>query len=197
MAPPVSDFYSDAELAQLGCTRVGRRVQVSRLARFYGFHGELGDHCRIDDYCIVKGRVDIGCLAHISAFCVLGGTGGTISVGDFSTTAAYVAIYTATDDYASPLLTNAVVPSDLRRGITGDVALGKGVVVGTHCVVLPGAVIGDYATIGALCIVNGEYVPGTIYVTGSGRPRSIGRRHISNIERLEAEARRRLAEEAL
>lgn len=192
-----SEFYSDAELAQLGCTRIGRRVQVSRLARFYGFRGELGDHCRVDDYCIIKGRVDIGCLAHISAFCMLGGTGGTISIGDFSTTAAYVALYTASDDYASPLLTNAVIPSDLRRGITGDVVVGKGVVVGAHSVGLPGAVIGDYATIGALCILNGEYVAGAIYVTGSGRPRSIGRRDVSNLERLEAEARRRLAEEAV
>lgn len=191
-----SQFYSAAELAELGCTRIGRHVQVSRLAQFYAFRGELGDHCRIDDYCIIKGRVDIGCFAHISAFCLLGGTGGTICIGDFSTTAAYVALYTASDDYASPLLTNAVVPSDLRDGITGDVVIGKGVVLGAHCVVLPSAVIGDYATIGALCIVNGEYVAGEIYVTGAGRPHSIGRRDLSNIEHLEAEARRRLAADA-
>jgi acetyltransferase-like isoleucine patch superfamily enzyme len=190
---PGSQFYSAAELTQLGCTKIGGHVQVSRLAQFYAFRGELGDHCRIDDYCIIKGRVDIGCCAHISAFCLLGGTGGTIRIGDFSTTAAYVALYTASDDYTSPWLTNAVVPQDLRRGITGDVVIGKGVVLGAHCVVLPGAVIGDYATIGALCIVNGEYVGGAIYVTGAGRPRSIGRRDISNLERLEAEARRRLA----
>jgi UDP-3-O-[3-hydroxymyristoyl] glucosamine N-acyltransferase len=86
------------------------------------------------------------------------------------------------------------VPPDLKRGITGDIVVGKGVVLGTHCVVLPHAVIHDYATIGALCIVNGDYASGTIYVTDAGRPRSIGRRDIANIKRLEAEARRRLAE---
>jgi galactoside O-acetyltransferase len=94
-----SPFYTNAELAKLGRTWVGRRVQVSRLTQYYGFQGQLGDHSRIDDYCIIKGQVDIGCYVHISAFCMLGGTDGTISFGDFSTTAAYVALYTASDDY--------------------------------------------------------------------------------------------------
>jgi acetyltransferase-like isoleucine patch superfamily enzyme len=194
---PESPFYSSEELAALGCTSIGRRVQISRLARFYGFHGELGDNCRIDDYCVVKGRVDIGCYVHISAFCLLGGTGGRIAFGDFSTTAAYVALHTASDDYASPLLTNAVVPPDLRQNITGDIVIGKGVILGTHCVVLPESVVGDYATIGALCIVNGDYAPGVVYVTGAGRPRSIGRRDMADVEKLEAEARRRLDEAPL
>lgn len=192
---PGSQFYSDAELAQLGCTSVGRSVQVSRLVQFYGFHGEVGDYTRIDDYCLIKGRVDIGCCAHIASFCVLSGTGGTISIGDFSGTAISSVLYTASDDLASPWLTNPTVPEDLTRPIVGDIVIGKGVIVGAHCVVLPGAVIHDYATIGALCIVNGEYAPGAIYVTGAGRPRSIGARDISNLERLEAEARRRLDEQ--
>jgi carbonic anhydrase/acetyltransferase-like protein (isoleucine patch superfamily) len=189
-----SAFYTPAELVELGCSSVGRWVQVSRLASFYGFIGTLGDHTRIDDFVIVKGRVDIGCFAHISAFCLLGGTAGTITFGDFSTTAAYVGIYTASDDYASPLLTNSVVPQDLKRGISGDVTIGKGVIIGAHSVVLPRAMVHDYATIGAQCIVNGEFTLGGIYVTGAGRPRRIGQRDINSIKTAEDEARRRLAE---
>jgi UDP-3-O-[3-hydroxymyristoyl] glucosamine N-acyltransferase len=192
---PESPFYSPAELAGIGCTAVGRHVQVSRLARFYEFRGGVGDHTRIDDFAIVKGRVEIGCYVHISAFSMMGGTAGTISFGDFSTTAAYVALYTASDDYASPLLTNSVVPADLKCGITGDIKIGRGVVLGTHCVVLPNALVHDYATIGALCIVNGEYASGGVYVTGGGRPRCVGQRDIARVKQAEAEARRRLAAE--
>ena len=162
------------------------------MARFYGFRGRLGDHTRIDDFVIIKGHVDIGCFVHISSYCLLGGTAGTITFGDFSTTAAYVGIYTGSDDYSSPLLTNSVVPDDLKRGIAGDVAVGKGVVIGAHCVVLPKAMIGDYATIGAACILNGNYEPGAVYVTGSGRPRLVGRRDINSIKAAQAEALRRL-----
>ena len=71
-----SPFYSPHELARLGCTSVGRHVQVSRLARFYGFHGSVGDHTRIDDFVILKGHVEIGCYVHISAFSMMGFTLG-------------------------------------------------------------------------------------------------------------------------
>ena len=117
--PGETPFYAPEELRALGCVSVGRQTQVSRLARFYGFQGRFGDHIRIDDFVILKGRVDIGCFVHISSYCLLGGTAGTVTFGDFSTTAAYVGIYTASDDYSSPLLTNSVVPDDLKRGITG------------------------------------------------------------------------------
>ncbi|MBV8768572.1 MAG: hypothetical protein JO094_06710 [Hyphomicrobiales bacterium] len=185
-------YYAPEELRSLGCVFVGRRVQVSRLARFYGFRGKLGDHTRIDDFVILKGHVDIGCFVHISSYCLLGGTAGRITFGDFSTTAAYVGIYTASDDYSSPLLTNSVVPDDLKRGVTGDVSVGKGVVIGAHCVVLPKATIGDCATIGATCIINGDFEPGSVYVSGAGRPRLIGWRDVDSVKAVQAEAMQRL-----
>jgi acetyltransferase-like isoleucine patch superfamily enzyme len=190
-----SPYYEPGELRDLGATAIGRHVTVSRRAQFYGFQGSIGHRVRVDDFTIIKGRVDIGNYVHISAFCLLGGAGGSILFDDFSTTAAYVGVYTSSDDYASPLLTNSVVPADLKRGITGDVRIGRGVVIGAHCVILPNAVVGDYATVGALCIVNGELGRGSIYVTGAGRPRRIGQRDIASIRRAEVEALRRLAEE--
>lgn len=193
---PSSPYYAPEELLDLGCTAVGRYVRISRRVQFYGFRGAIGHYARIDDFTILKGRVDIGAYVHISAFCLLGGSAGRIVLNDFSTTAAYVGVYTASDDYASPLLTNSVVPADLKHGISGDVEIGRGVVIGAHCVVLPKAIVQDYATVGALCIVNGVFARGGIYVTGAGRPRQIGRRDIISIQQAEDEALRRLAEEA-
>ena len=189
-----SPFYSPDELRAIGCSAVGQHVQVSRHVHFYGFEGKLGHRVRIDDFTVLKGCIEIGSYVHISSFCLLGGTAGRIVIGDFSTTSAYVGIYTASDDYSSPLLTNSVVPADLKRGVEGDVRIGCSVVIGAHCVVLPNAVIEDYATVGALCIVNGVFKRGSVSVTSAGRPHEIGRRDIRRIQLAEVEALRRLEE---
>ena len=185
-------FYRTEELLALGCTSVGRKVHVSRLARFYGFRGTIADHVRIDDFCILKGRVDIGSFVHISAYCMISGVGGHVRVGDFSTTAAYVAIYTATDDYSSSLLTNSLVPSDLKKGISGDVVVGQGVLIGAHSIVLPNTVIEEYATLGAFCLGNMHFERGSVYVAGGGRPRHVGQRDLPALEKAAAELRRRM-----
>jgi acetyltransferase-like isoleucine patch superfamily enzyme len=41
----------------------------------------------------------------------------------------------------------------------GDVALGKAA-LGTHTVILPGTMVGDAASVGALCVVSGTLPPG-------------------------------------
>lgn len=185
-------FYSPEELLALGCTSVGRKVQVSRLARFYAFRGPIGDHVRVDDFCILKGEVHVGSFVHIGAYCHISGVGGKVTIGDLSTTAAYVAIYTASDDYSSPLLTNSLIPADLKQGITGNVVIREGVVIGAHSVVLPNTVVEDYATVGALCIANTHFESGSVYVAGAGRPRCIGQRDLPSLRRVSAELRRRV-----
>jgi len=184
-------FYSVDELYAFGFSSVGRHVLVSRLARFYGVRGALGDYVRIDDFTTLKGCVEIGSFVHLSAYCLMSGVGGRVIFHDMSTTAAFVAIYTASDDYASPFLTNSIMPSDLKRGISGDTVIGEGVVIGTHAVVLPNSVVEPYATIGAHCIVKGKYESGGIYVTGAGRPRCIGHRDLTQLRTLASELRRR------
>jgi acetyltransferase-like isoleucine patch superfamily enzyme len=191
-----SPFYAPEELRALGFDPVGRNTQVSRLARFYGVRGSIGDHSRIDDFAIIKGNIAIGSYVHISAFCLLGGTGGQIRFEDFSGVAAYVAVYTATDDYASPLLTNAVVPADLRKSITGDVHLGRGCMIGAHAIVLPSTVLEPYVTVGALCIVQGSLREGGVYVASGGKPRLVTHRDMESIRSAEAELMRRWREPA-
>jgi acetyltransferase-like isoleucine patch superfamily enzyme len=178
-----SDFYDKYELLNMGFTDVGRNVQVSRLARFYGFKGKIGDHSRIDDFAILKGHVDIGAYVHISSYCLVSGVAGVVKFGDCSTTAAYTAIYTSSDDYKGPFLCNPLVPKEHVNPLTGDVILGEGALVGAHCVILPGASLGDFATVGALCIVNSKMESGELAVT-SGPPRVIGKRDAAIIATL-------------
>ena len=170
------DFYSDAELLELGCTSVGRRVQVSKRAQFHNFSGSIGDNVRIDDFCILKGNVVIGSFVHISAFCLVGGTKGCVTFEDFSGLAARVSIYTGTDNYSGDNLTNPTVPSAYRDLLIGDVFLGRGAIIGAHSVLLPATSVGAFASVGAMCVVKGEIKTGATMVSAAGKPRVISQK---------------------
>lgn len=46
-------FYSTKELQAAGFHSVGDNVRVSRKTSFYGVRGVIGNHVRIDDFCII------------------------------------------------------------------------------------------------------------------------------------------------
>ncbi|HVY12833.1 MAG TPA: acyltransferase [Alphaproteobacteria bacterium] len=179
---PESPFYSEDELRALGATQVGKNAQISRLARFYAFKGSIGERARIDDFAILKGRVNVGSYVHISAFCLLSGVGGTITLKDFSGIAAYTAIYTSSDDYLGPYLSNPIVPVEHTNPFKGDITLGEGSLVGAHSVMVPGAQLGDFATVGALCIINKPIGDGEVMVTGAAC-RSIAKRDVEALKK--------------
>jgi UDP-3-O-[3-hydroxymyristoyl] glucosamine N-acyltransferase len=189
-----SPYYSSEELRGLGATSVGRNVKVSRLARFYEFSGAIGDYSRIDDFCTLKGTVEIGAMVHIATYCLLAGSFGKISFGDFSGVAAYVGIYTASSlGQSSDLFANPTAPEDLQgASITGDVLIGKGAGCGSHCLILPGTILEDYVGVGAHCIITGRLERGGCYISGAGRLRKIHTRDLDGLAKAEAEAYRRL-----
>lgn len=176
-----SPFYSEDELKALGATAVGKKVQVSRLARFYGFKGVIGDFSRIDDFAILKGVVDIGRHVHVSAYCLLSGVGGRIIFEDYSGMASHCAAFTSTDDYSGPFLTNPTVPREHTSPITGNIIFEKGSLLGAHSVALPGTVMRAFSTVGAMCIMKGEVAEGDVMVSGMA-PRTVRKRDVAALE---------------
>jgi acetyltransferase-like isoleucine patch superfamily enzyme len=193
MADPSSPFYTEVELLAVGFSSVGRDVQVSRLARFYGIHGVIGDCSRIDDFCILKGAVEIGAFVHVSAFSMISGSAGTIHLHDFATVASHVSIYTGTDDHFGSGLMSGRTPRELQVTKTGDVRIEEGAAVGSHCVIFPNTVMEEYSTLGAQCIGTGRFAAGKVHVTGAGRPRAVADRDLDLLRARAAETRRRLA----
>jgi acetyltransferase-like isoleucine patch superfamily enzyme len=192
MDDDLSPFYSDTELLAAGFSSVGRKVQVSRLVKFYGILGSIGSYVRIDDYCILKGRVQIGSFVHIAAFCMISGSSGQVILGDFSSTAARTTIFTGTDDHFAAGLIGPTNPREFQVTKTGDVILEEGAAVGAHCVILPNTVMEPHSTLGALCIGVGRYPAGRAHVTGAGRPRSLKERDLKLLRERAAETLRRL-----
>jgi acetyltransferase-like isoleucine patch superfamily enzyme len=174
-------FFSRQELLDIGFSSVGRRVQVSRQCNFYGIDGSIGDNVRIDDLCIFKGRVTIGSFVHIASFCLVSGAQGTVTFSDFSGLAARSSVYTASDDYAADMLSNPTLPEEYLATVVGDITLGRGALVGAHCIILPKTEIGEFATVAAMCLVRGKLEPGFVYMSANGRPSRFQARDIAKL----------------
>ncbi len=189
MNAPTS-FYSREELSALGLKSVGIDVRLSRKASVYSPQTiSLGDHVRIDDFCILSGRLEIGSYIHIGAYSALFGGEGIV-MEDFSGLSSRVSIYTVSEDYLGACLTNPTVPDAYRTVVhKGAVRLRKHVIVGAGSVILPGVVIGEGTAVGALALVMGSLKPWKIATGSPARPRQDRRR--DEIERLEALMRER------
>lgn len=122
-------FYSGQELEHFGFKFLGKNVLVSDKASLYN-HEQivLGDHSRIDDFCIISGQVSLGRNVHIAAFCNLAGGEKGIIIEDFSGLDYACQVFSQSDDYSGKTLTNPTVP-DLfkkekkRQFISNDIVL--------------------------------------------------------------------------
>ena len=189
MSIPTS-FYSPEELSNLGLKSVGIDVRLSRKASVYSPQTiSLGDHVRIDDFCILSGLLEIGSYIHIGAYSGLFGSEGIV-MEDFSGLSSHVSIYTVSEDYLGACLTNPTVPNEYRTAARkGAVRLCKHVIVGAGSVILPGVTIGTGTAVGALALVLGSLRPWKIATGSPARPRQDRRRE--EIERLEGLMRAR------
>lgn len=159
-----SNFYSTDELKELGLKSVGENVMISRKCSIYG--GEnitIGNHVRIDDFCILSGDITIGNYVHISAYCALYGKAG-IRIGNFCGMSARSTIFSASDDFSGEFMISPMVPQNLTRLDTGTVIMNDFCQIGTNSVVMPGVIFGEGAICGALSFVSDNLNDWTINV---------------------------------
>jgi galactoside O-acetyltransferase len=164
----IDNFYSRAELQQLGLKHFGINVKVSRSAIFYGNENiSIGDNSRIDDLCLLSasnvGEIVIGKHVHISAGVFLFGRSG-ISIGDFVGISAGCKLYSETDDYSGNYLTNPTIDTKYRNVICQQVILEKHSIVGAGSILLPGAILLEGSAVGAMSLVNKELEAWGMYV---------------------------------
>lgn len=166
-----SMFYSENDVRKLGFKSIGENVLLSRKASFYGEHEiSIESNVRIDDFCILSGKINISNYVHIGAGSYLiGGTKG-ISIDDFAGCSQRVCIYAVSDDYSGNSLTNPTVPDRYKRLVEGAVFLEKYVIIGAGSIVLPSVRIREGAAIGALSLVSRSTDPWKIYFGSPAKP---------------------------
>jgi galactoside O-acetyltransferase len=122
----------------------------------------IGNHVRIDDFCILSGDIEIGNYVHISAQCALFGNMGII-INDFSGISPGCRIFSATDDFSGKYMAGPLLPNKLRDVTGGKVIIEKYVQIGSGCTILPNLKINEGVAVGAMSLVNKSLEPWCIY----------------------------------
>lgn len=161
----MNSFYSPEELQALGLKEYGENVLISRKCSIYGAENIcLGSHVRIDDFCVLSGKVELGNYVHIAAACLLYGGIAGIRFGDYSTISSRGAVYAVSDDYSGEHMTNPTVPEVFTAVTQAPVTIGRHCIIGSGCTILPGVTLGEGCAVGSMSLVNHSTEPWGIYV---------------------------------
>ncbi len=160
-----SSFYSEEELMQMGFKSCGKHVQISRKASLYNVSEMcIGNHVRIDDFCIVSGKIQLGDYVHIAAYTGLFGGKTGIFCEDYVGISSRTAVYAESDDYSGEGMTNPTIPDEFRKITKGRVLLKKFAIVGSGTTILPGVTLHEGASVGAMSLVNKDLAEWMMYV---------------------------------
>jgi len=177
-------YYTQAQLEGMGFKSLGKNVKISTKASVYNCEQmEIGDNSRIDDFCVLSGKIKIGKFVHVAPFCLLAGGVEGVSLEDFSGLAYHVQIFSQSDDYTGVTLTNPTVPAEYKREVKKAVLLGRHVIVGAGSIVFPGVAIAEGCSIGAMTLVNKSTQPWGLYVGNPARRVKERKKNLLELER--------------
>lgn len=157
-------FLTEEKLKEMGFKSLGKGVKISDKAAIYNCERiSIGDHTRIDDFCVVSGTVTLGRNVHIAIFNNIAGGDLGVTMDDFSGLAYGCHIFAQSDDYTGRTLTNPTVPSEYKNEAKAPVHIGRHVIIGTSSLVLPGVTLADGCSVGAMSMVTKSTEPWGIY----------------------------------
>ncbi|SFU12390.1 acyltransferase [Sedimentitalea nanhaiensis] len=177
-------YLSQKALEAMGFARLGRNVKISDKASIYEAEKmEIGDNSRIDDFCVVSGKIVMGRNVHIAPLCLVAGGNPGITFEDFSGLAYHVKVFSQSDDYSGATMTNPTVPSVYKAEVGKPVHLGRHCIVGAGAVLTPGVTLGEGTAVGALALVLKSTEPWTIYAGTPARRVKARSRDLLALER--------------
>ena len=160
----MDSFCTEQELRQIGFRHVGMNVKLSNKVVIYNADQiEIGNNVRIDDFCILSGKIVFGDFIHIGVCTRISGSKSGVFLKDFSGVSYNSTIIANSDDYSGEFLTNPMIPMKFRKIHPAPVVLEKHALIATHCVVMPGVTIGEGSAVGAMSLVVKDVEPWSIY----------------------------------
>lgn len=177
-------FLNEKQLGRMGFKSLGENVRISEKALIYNPEQiEIGDHSRIDDFCVISGRVTIGRNVHIAVFCNVAGGEKGVTFGDFSGLAYGCHVFTQSDDYSGRTLTNPTVPDKYKRETKREIIIGRHSIVGTNSLIFPGVVLAEGTSVGALSTVTKSTEEWSVYLGNPAKRIKARRRDLLELER--------------
>ncbi len=148
-------YYSEKELRKMNLKYLGHNVMVSKLARIYNPEETvLDDYCRIDDFCVLTGKVRLGKYVHLALYTHIGGTEEGVTFEDHSECAYRCTVITHSSDYSLETLHCPCIPDGLKKGRSGPVHIGRYCLLGYDSLVMPGVDMAEGCSCGAFSYVN-------------------------------------------
>lgn len=138
-------------------------TKLSRKASIYGpGQMRIGHHVRIDDFCILSGRIVIGNYVHIAAYTAIFGGEQGVFIDDYANLSSRVSVYAVNDDYSGLAMTNPMIPDAFRQVAEAPVHIGSHVIIGATSVILPGVTLPEGSAFGCFSFINHDAEPWSI-----------------------------------
>jgi acetyltransferase-like isoleucine patch superfamily enzyme len=158
-------YYTSEELKTMGFKSLGKNVKISNKASIYDCQQiEVGDNSRIDDFCVVSGKISIGKNVHFAPYCLVAGGEKGIVFEDFTGLAYKVQVFTQSDDYSGKSMTNPTVPAKYKNEIKKEIVIKRHVIVGAGSMILPGVVLAEGTAVGAMSLVRKSTLAWSVYL---------------------------------
>lgn len=159
-----NSFYTKIELSKIGFLSFGENVQISKKCSIYSPDKiKIADNVRIDDFCILSGKITVGSYVHIAANTSIYGGDAGVFIEDFVNISGRVSIYSISDDYSGNYLTSPLIDEKFKNTISLPVTIKKYSIIGTTSVILPGVTIEEGSAFGAMSLIKNSTEPWTIY----------------------------------
>ena len=161
-------FLTLEQLATIPFKSIGNNVRISDKAIIHDAEKiEIGHNSRIDDFCVISGKVTIGRNVHVAVFCNVAGGSEGVTFEDFSGLAYGCHVFSQSDDYSGATMTNPTVAARFKSETKKKVHVGRHCIVGTSSIIFPGVTLGEGCAVGAMSMVTKSTEPWSIY---SGSP---------------------------
>ena len=158
-------FLNEEQLSKIPFKFLGRNVKISEKVAIYNPELiEIHNNSRIDDFCVISGKVTIGKHVHIAVFCNVAGGSEGIILNDFSGLAYGCHVFTQSDDYSGQTLTNPTIPTKYKSETKKSINIGRHCIIGTGSLIFPGVNLAEGTAIGAASVVRKSTEEWSIYL---------------------------------
>jgi acetyltransferase-like isoleucine patch superfamily enzyme len=177
-------YYAHEELKILGFKYIGKNVKISDKASIYNCDQiEISDNSRIDDFCVISGKIKIGRNVHITPMCLIAVGEKGIIIEDFTTISYGVKVFTQSDDYSGRTMTNSTIPKIYKNEFMYEVILKKHSIVGAGSIIMPGVVLAEGTSIGANSLVLKSTKSWGVYIGTPAKRIKDRKKDLLNIEK--------------
>jgi len=177
-------YYSHEELLKLRFKYLGNNIKISNKASIYNPEQiEIDDNSRIDDFCVISGKIKIGKHVHITPQCLVAGGEEGITFEDYTTIAYGVQVFTQSDDYSGETMANSTIPTKYKNEYKKEIILKKHTIVGARSIIMPGVTLSEGSSIGAMSLLLSSTEPWSIYVGSPAKKIKCRKKNLLELEK--------------